>query len=126
MGEDRCSCGWSLPKGLQLLTGGLEHVLIACGACGQWWKLTTSVRGGWKLGYDVEPAMAPGEGESIVDAARETTMTARQGKVCAAQSKPLPGHRVYAYCTRERKHEGDHVAETATGRVVARWSPEDP
>jgi len=50
-GEDRCECGWPMPQGLQLLTGGMDRVFLSCGGCGVWWVLETSVRGGWKLGY---------------------------------------------------------------------------
>lgn len=63
----------------------------------------------------------PGGSSELVAAAWETTMRARAGDVCGAQSKPLTGDRVYAYCTRERKHEGEHVATGTMGYVVARW-----
>lgn len=44
-----CSCGWRFPRGLQLVTGGMDTVLLACGQCGAWHSLTTSERGGWAL-----------------------------------------------------------------------------
>jgi hypothetical protein len=43
----KCTCGWPLPKGLQLLTGGMDRVLLACGQCGSWWLVELSPRGGW-------------------------------------------------------------------------------
>jgi hypothetical protein len=50
-----CDCGWPLPRGLQLLTGGMDHVIIACGDCGRWWQIITSVNGGWSLASSERP-----------------------------------------------------------------------
>lgn len=55
-------------------------------------------------------------------AAVDTTMRAREGRVCAAQSLAPGLLGVYCYCTRERGHDGQHVAQASTGEEVGRWS----
>lgn len=58
----------------------------------------------------------------VIEAARDTTMQARLGKVCAERSNPSGFRSVYCYCTRERGHQGEHVATTTSGTEVARWA----
>jgi hypothetical protein len=80
-------------------------------------------------GWSVVPPSAAQQAATL--AALDTTMQAREGRVCGAQSL-LPGRLgVYCYCTLKLGHDGvAHVAKATSGEIVATWpvhhNPIDP